>query len=193
MRRLLRPILLEFFRVHLILTAVGALLTVLVLILSSLLGFGESLRAFFGQEGTVGPYALTTILPALPILGLCLLAYLPAGRFARSSAGLPRPDAVTALQILLLPAAVFWLLLAAGGLLSNVGAQLVALLLNCPAYGVVTLIGLLTGGQSTAPRWTAYAGGLAAGLLPPLLFLAGSCIPIPALDRKDPEDHIEKQ
>ena len=55
------------------------------------------------------------------------------------------------------------------------------------------LIGLLTGGQSTAHRWTAYAGGLAAGLLPPLLFLAGSCIPIPALDRKDPEEHIEKQ
>lgn len=115
MRRLLRPILLEFFRVHLILTAVGALLTVLVLILSSLLGFGESLRAFFGQEGTVGPYALTTILPALPILGLCLLAYLPAGRFARKGTGLARPDTAAALQLLLLPAAAFWLLLAAGG------------------------------------------------------------------------------
>lgn len=133
MRRLLRPILLEFFRVHLILTAVGALLTVLVLILSSLLGFGESLRAFFGQEGTVGPYALTTILPALPILGLCLLAYLPAGRFARKGTGLARPDTAAALQLLLLPAAAFWLLLAAGGLLSNsTGFQLAAMLLNWP-------------------------------------------------------------
>ena len=192
MRQLLQPILLEFFRAHLILTAVSALLLVLALGLSSLLGFGENLLSLISPR-MARASGLAALLPAIPILGLCLLAYLPAGRFAQSSAGLPRPDAVTALQLLLLPAAVFWLLLAAGGLLSNVGAQLVALLLNCPAYGVVTLIGLLTGGQSTAPRWTAYGGGLAAGLLPPLLFLAGSCIPIPALDRKDPEDHIEIQ
>ena len=195
MRRLLRPILLEFFRVHLILTAVGALLTVLALALSTLLGFGESLQILISGREDTQDYAMATILPVLPILGLCLLAYVPAGRFARGVAGLPRPDASTALLLLRLPAAAFWLLLSAGGLLPNgIGFHLAALLLNCPSYGLTVLVGLLTGWQSTAPLWTAYAGGLIAGLLPSLLFLVGACIPIPDLDgRESEDDYIDKQ
>ena len=192
-RRLLRPILLEFFRTHFILTAAGALLTVVAMAVSALLGFGESFQVFFSQRGA-GAASLGALLPVLPILGLCLLAYLPAGRFARRGSGLPRPDVGEALLLLLLPAAAFWLLLIVGGLLNTAGAQLAALLLNCPAYGLVALASILLGWQTAAPLWTAYAGGLVAGLLPPLLFLAGACLPIPELDPGDAEeDFIEKQ
>ena len=78
--------------------------------------------------------------------------------------------------------------------MATIRLQLAAMLLNCPAYGLLTLISLMAGWQSAAPLWTAYAGGIAAGLLPPLLFLMGSCIPIPELDRQETEeDYIEKQ
>ena len=43
--------------------------------------------------------------------------------------------------------------------------------------------------------WAVYVGGLVTGLLPPLLYLMGSYLPIAALDREEDldEEFIEKQ
>ena len=71
MKRLLRPILLEFCRSHLILTAVVSLLTVLVLAVSGLLGLGSAVREAlpFHLQGAASE--LSGTLPALiPMLSL---------------------------------------------------------------------------------------------------------------------------
>lgn len=196
MKRLLRPILLEFCRSHLILTAVVSLLTVLVLAVSGLLGLGSAVREAlpFHLQGAASE--LSGTLPALIPMALGLLAYLPAGRFTRKRNLLPRPDVEEALLLLLLPAAAFWLLLALAYLIPHgTGLLVAAMLLNCPAYGLFSLLSQVLGWGIGGSLWVVYAGGLITGLLPPLLYLAGSWLPIAALDREEEldEDFIEKQ
>lgn len=196
MKRLLRPILLEFCRSHLILTAVVSLLTVLVLAVSGLLGLGSAVREAlpFHLQGAASE--LSGTLPALIPMALGLLAYLPAGRFTRKRNLLPRPDVEEALLLLLLPAAAFWLLLALAYLIPHgAGLLVAAMLLNCPAYGLFSLLSQFLGWGIGGSLWVVYAGGLITGLLPPLLYLAGSWLPIAALDREEEldEDFIEKQ
>ena len=108
MKRLLRPILLEFCRSHLILTAVVSLLTVLALTASGLLGLGNAVRDIlpFPLQGAASE--LSGTLPALIPMILGLVAYLPAGRFTRKRDLLPRPDVEEALLLLLVPSAAFW-------------------------------------------------------------------------------------
>lgn len=196
MKRLLRPILLEFCRSHLILTALVSLLTVLVLAVSALLGLGSAVRAAlpFPLQGAASE--LSGTLPALIPLALGLLAYLPAGRLTRKRNLLPRPDVEEALLLILLPAAAFWLLLALAYLIPHgAGLLVAAMLLNCPAYGLFSLLSQFLGWGIGGSLWVVYAGGLITGLLPPLLYLAGSWLPIAALDREDEldEDFIEKR
>lgn len=196
MKRLLRPILLEFCRSHLILTAVVSLLTVLILAASGLLGLGSAVREAlpFHLQGAASE--LSGTLPALIPMVLGLLAYLPAGRFTRKRNLLPRPDVEEALLLLLLPAAAFWLLLALAYLIPHgAGLLVAAMLLNCPAYGLFSLLSQFLGWGIGGSLWVVYAGGLITGLLPPLLYLAGSWLPIAALDREEEldEEFIEKQ
>ncbi len=196
MKRLLRPILLEFCRTHLILTACAALLTVLTLALCSLLGLGATLADLFPFPLQWATTELRSAIPALLPMALCLLAYLPAGRLTRKRNLLPRPDVEEALLLLLLPAAAFWLLLALAYLIPHgTGLLVAALLLNCPAFGLFSLLSQLLGWGSGGSLWAYYIGGLVTGLLPPLLYLAGSWLPIAALDREteEEEDFIEKQ
>ena len=139
---------------------------------------------------------LSGTLPALIPLVLGLLAYLPAGRFARKRNFLPRPDAEEAILLLLVPAAAFWLLLALAYLIPHGSGLLVAaMLLNCPAYGLYSLLAQFLGWGSGGSLWTVYVGGLVTGLLPPLLYLMGSYLPIAALDQEEDadEEFIEKQ
>ena len=192
----MRPILLEFCRTHLILTACAALLTVLTLALCSLLGLGATLADLFPFPLQWATTELRSAIPALLPMALCLLAYLPAGRLTRKRNLLPRPDVEEALLLLLLPAAAFWLLLALAYLLPHgTGLLVAALLLNCPAFGLFSLLSQLLGWGSGGSLWAYYIGGLVTGLLPPLLYLAGSWLPIAALDREteEEEDFIEKQ
>ena len=192
----MRPILLEFCRTHLILTACAALLTVLTLALCSLLGLGATLADLFPFPLQWATTELRSAIPALLPMALCLLAYLPAGRLTRKRNLLPRPDVEEALLLLLLPAAAFWLLLALGYLIPHgTGLLVAALLLNCPAFGLFSLLSQLLGWGSGGSLWAYYIGGLVTGLLPPLLYLAGSWLPIAALDREteEEEDFIEKQ
>lgn len=196
MKRLLRPILLEFCRTHLILTACAALLTVLTLALCSLLGLGATLADLFPFPLQWATTELRSAIPALLPMALCLLAYLPAGRLTRKRNLLPRPDVEEALLLLLLPAAAFWLLLALAYLIPHgTGLLVAALLLNCPAFGLFSLLSQLLGWGSGGSLWAYYIGGLVTGLLPPLLYLMGSYLPIAALDREteEEEDFIEKQ
>lgn len=196
MKRLLRPILLEFCRTHLILTACAALLTVLTLALCSLLGLGATLAELFPFPLRWATAELRSTIPALLPMALCLLAYLPAGRLTRKRNLLPRPDVEEALLLLLLPAAAFWLLLALAYLIPHgTGLLVAAFLLNCPAFGLFSLLSQLLGWGSGGSLWAYYIGGLVTGLLPPLLYLAGSWLPIAALDREteEEEDFIEKQ
>ena len=196
MKRLLRPILLEFCRTHLILTACAALLTVLTLALCSLLGLGATLADLFPFPLQWATTELRSAIPALLPMALCLLAYLPAGRLTRKRNLLPRPDVEEALLLLLLPAAAFWLLLALAYLIPHgTGLLVAAPLLNCPAFGLFSLLSQLLGWGSGGSLWAYYIGGLVTGLLPPLLYLAGSWLPIAALDREteEEEDFIEKQ
>ena len=196
MKRLLRPILLEFCRTHLILTACAALLTVLTLALCSLLGLGATLADLFPFPLQWATTELRSAIPALLPMALCLLAYLPAGRLTRKRNLLPRPDVEETLLLLLLPAAAFWLLLALAYLIPHgTGLLVAALLLNCPAFGLFSLLSQLLGWGSGGSLWAYYIGGLVTGLLPPLLYLAGSWLPIAALDREteEEEDFIEKQ
>lgn len=196
MKRLLRPILLEFCRTHLILTACAALLTVLTPVLCSLLGLGATLADLFPFPLQWATTELRSAIPALLPMALCLLAYLPAGRLTRKRNLLPRPDVEEALLLLLLPAAAFWLLLALAYLIPHgTGLLVAALLLNCPAFGLFSLLSQLLGWGSGGSLWAYYIGGLVTGLLPPLLYLAGSWLPIAALDREteEEEDFIEKQ
>jgi len=196
MKRLLRPILLEFCRSHLILTAVVSLLTVLVLAVSGLLGLGSAVREAlpFHLQGAASE--LSGTLPALIPMALGLLAYLPAGRLTRKRNLLPRPDVEEALLLILLPAAAFWMLLALAYLIPHgAGLLVAAMLLNCPAYGLFSLLSQFLGWGIGGSLWVVYAGGLITGLLPPLLYLAGSWLPIAALDREEEldEDFIEKR
>lgn len=196
MKRLLRPILLEFFRSHLILTAVTSLLTVLVLAVGQVLGVGAGMADAFSIQIKGMSSGVQNILPALFPLGLGLLAYLPAGRFARKRNLLSRPDVEEALLLLLLPAAAFWLLLAVSYLIPHgAGLLVAAMLLNCPAYGLFSLLAQFLGWGSGGSLWAVYVGGLVTGLLPPLLYLMGSYLPIAALDREEglDEEFIEKQ
>lgn len=196
MKRLLRPIMLEFCRSHLILTALVALLTVLVLTASGLLGLGNAVKGVLPFQLQRVSSELSGTLPALIPLVLGLLAYLPAGRFARKRNFLPRPDVEEALLLLLVPAAAFWLLLALAYLIPHGSGLLVAaMLLNCPAYGLYSLLAQFLGWGSGGSLWTVYVGGLVTGLLPPLLYLMGSYLPIAALDLEEDadEDFIEKQ
>lgn len=196
MKRLLRPIMLEFCRSHLILTALVALLTVLVLTASGLLGLGNAVKGVLPFQLQRVSSELSGTLPALIPLVLGLLAYLPAGRFARKRNFLPRPDAEEAILLLLVPAAAFWLLLALAYLIPHGSGLLVAaMLLNCPAYGLYSLLAQFLGWGSGGSLWTVYVGGLVTGLLPPLLYLMGSYLPIAALDLEEDadEEFIEKQ
>lgn len=196
MKRLLRPILLEFCRTHLILTACAALLTVLTLALCSLLGLGATLADLFPFPLQWATTELRSAIPALLPMALCLLAYLPAGRLTRKRNLLPRPDVEEALLLLLLPAAAFWLLLALAYLIPHgTGLLVAALLLNCPAFGLFSLLSQLLGWGSGGSLWAYYIGGLVTGLLPPLLYLMGSYLPIAVLDQEaeEEEDIIEKQ
>lgn len=196
MKRLLRPIMLEFCRSHLILTAIVALLTVLVLTASGLLGLGNAVKGVLPFQLQRVSSELSGTLPALIPLVLGLLAYLPAGRFARKRNLLPRPDAEEAILLLLVPAAAFWLLLALAYLIPHGSGLLVAaMLLNCPAYGLYSLLAQFLGWGSGGSLWTVYVGGLVTGLLPPLLYLMGSYLPIAALDLEEDadEEFIEKQ
>ena len=173
MKRLLRPILLEFCRTHLILTACAALLTVLTLALCSLLGLGATLADLFPFPLQWATTELRSAIPALLPMALCLLAYLPAGRLTRKRNLLPRPDVEEALLLLLLPAAAFWLLLALAYLIPHgTGLLVAALLLNCPAFGLFSLLSQLLGWGSGGSLWAYYIGGLVTGLLPPLLYLS---------------------
>lgn len=196
MKRLLRPILLEFCRTHLILTACAALLTVLTLALCSLLGLGATLADLFPFPLQWATTELRSAIPALLPMALCLLAYLPAGRLTRKRNLLPRPDVEEALLLLLLPAAAFWLLLALAYLIPHgTGLLVAALLLNCPAFGLFSLLSQLLGWGSGGSLWAYYIGGLVTGLLPPLLYLMGSYLPIAVLDQEaeEEEEIIEKQ
>ena len=196
MKRLLRPILLEFFRSHLILTATVSLLTVLALTLGGLLGLGTAMADALPFPVRGAALSLSATFPALFPLCLGLLAYLPAGRFTRKRNLLPRPDAEEALLLLLVPAAAFWLLLALAYLLPHgAGLLVAAMLLNCPAYGLYSLLSQYLGWGSGSSLWPVYVGGLVSGLLPPLLYLMGSYLPIAALDRDQEaeEEFIEKQ
>lgn len=192
----MRPILPEFCRTHLILTACAALLTVLTLALCSLLGLGATLADLFPFPLQWATTELRSAIPALLPMALCLLAYLPAGRLTRKRNLLPRPDVEEALLLLLLPAAAFWLLLALAYLIPHgTGLLVAALLLNCPAFGLFSLLSQLLGWGSGGSLWAYYIGGLVTGLLPPLLYLMGSYLPIAALDQEaeEEEDFIEKQ
>lgn len=194
MRSVLRPLLLEFFRAHLILTAAGALLTVVFMTLGTLLGVGALLETLAPEAWTGASRTAAGALPGLLPLFLSLLAYLPAGRLARKRTGLERPGAAEALLLLLLPAGIFWSLLLLANFLPNGSGLLVAAcLLNCPAYGLLGLLPALTGWGLSAPAWVGYLSGLVSGLLPPLLFLTGSCLPIRAIDRLPGEDQTESQ
>lgn len=196
MKRLLRPILLEFCRSHLILTAVVSLLTVLALTASGLLGLGSAVRDLLPFPLRGAASELSGTLPALIPMLLGLLAYLPAGRFTRKRNLLPRPDVEEALLLLLLPAAAFWLLLALAYLIPHgTGLLVAAMLLNCPAYGLYSLLAQFLGWGSGGSFWAVYVGGLVTGLLPPLLYLMGSYLPIAALDLEEEpdEEFIEKQ
>ena len=196
MKRLLRPILLEFCRTHLILTACAALLTVLTPVLCSLLGLGATLADLFPFPLRSATAELRSTIPALLPMALCLLAYLPAGRLTRKRNLLPRPDVEEALLLLLLPAAAFWLLLALAYLIPHgTGLLVAALLLNCPAFGLFSLLSQLLGWGSGGSLWAYYIGGLVTGLLPPLLYLMGSYLPIAVLDQEaeEEEEIIEKQ
>ena len=146
MRRLLRPILLEFCRTHLILTAATALLTVLFLTVCTLLGLTDATaEGLFLPIRTAADGRGGMVFALIPT-GLGLLAYLPAGRFTRKRNLLPRPDVEEALLLLLVPAAAFWLLLALAYLVPyGTGLLVAALLLSCPAYGSFTLLSQLLG------------------------------------------------
>ena len=90
----------------------------------------------------------------------------------------------------------FWLLLALAYLIPHgTGLLVAALLLNCPAFGLFSLLSQLLGWGSGGSLWAHYIGGLVTGLLPPLLYLMGSYIPITALDDEEDldEEFIEKQ
>lgn len=180
----LRPTLADFWQSHLILTAVGALLTVILLVLSGLLGWSDALYEALPTDWAGLTRGAVGALPALLPLLLCLLAYVAAGRATRRRAGLPRPGTADALILLLAPSAAFWFLLGLSYLIPH-GAGLVvaAVLLNCPAYGLFLLWSVFTGWSATAPAWADYVGGLCSGLLPPLLFLLGRCLPIKSIDR----------
>ena len=196
MKRLLRPVLLEFCRSHLILTAVVAFCTVLTLTLSGLLGLEAAVQDILPFQLRGAASELSGTLPALIPLGLGLVVYPFMGRSARKRSLLPRPDAEEALLLLLLPAAAFWLLLAMAYLIPHGSGLLVAaMLLNCPAFGLFSLVSQYLGWGSGGSLWPVYIGGLVTGLLPPLLYLAGSCLPIAALDREEEskEEFIEKQ
>ena len=69
------------------------------------------------------------------------------------------------------------------------GLTIAAALLNSPAYGLFTLYMVTTGWGITAPPWAGYVGALVSGLLPPLLYLIGSYLPIRALD--EVEENVE--
>ena len=196
MKRLLRPILLEFCRSHLILTAIVSLLTVLILILGGLMGLGSAMSGAlpFRIQGMAAEFS--GALPAVIPMALGLAAYLPAGRFTRKRNLLPRPDVEEALLLLLVPAAAFWLLLAMAYLIPHgTGLLVAAMLLNCPAYGLFVMLSQILSWGSGGSLWPVYIGGLITGLLPPLLFLIGSYFPIAALDLEtgDEEEFIEKQ
>lgn len=195
MKRLLRPILLEFCRSHLILTATVSLLTVLALTLSGLLGLGTAMAGVLPFRLRGAALELSATFPALIPMGLGLAAYLPAGRLTRKRNLLPRPDVEEALLLLLAPAAAFWLLLALAYLVPHgAGLLVAAMLLNCPAYGLFSLLSQHLGWGSGNSLWPVYVGGLITGLLPPLLYLVGSYLPIAALDQEESEqEFIEKQ
>lgn len=190
---LLRPCLLEFFRTHLILTALGDMFALAISVFGAVAGLGKGTReTLLPWGGGSGALAGVLIMAALAV---CLLAYLPAGRLSRRRNGWPRPDAADAAIVLLLPALAFWIFLAAPmALLHNVGLQIAAILLNAPAYGCfIVLTGLLN--MAGATGWVGYVGAMLAGLLPPLLFLVGSYPPIYGVDavRGGREEYIEKQ
>ena len=196
MKRLLRPILLEFCRSHLILTAIVSLLTVLILLLSNLTGLGTAMSGILPFRLQGAAVEFSGALPAMIPMGLGLAAYLPAGRITRKRNLLPRPDVEEALLLLLLPAAAFWLLLALAYLIPHgTGLLVAAMLLNCPAYGFYSLLSQFLGWGSGGSLWAVYVGGVITGLLPPLLYLTGSYLPIAALDveEESDEEFIEKQ
>lgn len=196
MKRLLRPILLEFCRSHLILTAAVSLLTVLIPALNRLLGLGSAVRGVLPFQLQGAALGFSAALPALIPIVLGLLAYVPAGRMTRKRNLLPRPDVEEALLLLLIPAAAFWLLLALAYLIPHgTGLLVAAMLLNCPAYGLFAVLSKVLSWGLGGSLWSVYIGGLVTGLLPPLLYLIGSYLPIAALDREGEreEEFIEKQ
>lgn len=181
----LRPILLEFLRTHLILTAAGALFTVLVLMVSTIFGLGELLLETLPKEWTDISRATVGALPALLPPLLTLACYLPAGRLARRRGDVEPPRADDALLLLIIPAAAFWFLLGLAYLVPHGGGLVVAAaLLNCPAYGMFLLWTVFTGWGAMAPEWAGYMAGLVSGLLPPLLFLVGCGLPFRTYDRE---------
>ncbi|HJA64334.1 MAG TPA: hypothetical protein H9719_09410 [Candidatus Intestinimonas stercoravium] len=192
-RLLLRPSLLEFCRAHLLLTALGDVAALVIGVLSALTGTGKGILESLPAQGA-GPSGSGLLITAA--MALCLLAYLPAGRLSRQKGGWPRPDVADAVVLLLLPALAFWLLLAIPmALLHNVGFQIAAILLNAPAYGLFVFLAGLLDLQGALWGWLGYVGAMAAGLLPPLLFLTGSYLPIRDLDGAEEsiEEYIEKQ
>ena len=97
---------------------------------------------------------------------------------------------IGALVLLLAPAAAFWVLVGLGALIPHgYGLTIAAALLNSPAYGLFTRYMVTTGWGITAPPWAGYVGALVSGLLPPLLYLIGSYLPIRALD--EAEENVE--
>lgn len=189
MRRLfLRPILLEFSRTHLIFTAIGSLVTVLMGVALFLLGLWPGVMEALPSDWSNSAKSVTVALPVLLPLALFLVAYVPAGRLVRRRNGWERPGVVDALVLLLFPAVIFWLVAALAFVVPYGHGFIIAMaLLNSPAYGLFTLFSLLTGWGITAPDWTGYVGTLASGLLPPLLYLIGSYLPIAALDEAEEE------
>lgn len=185
---LLRPMLLEYCRTHLIFTAAGALFTVLMGVIIILSGMGEAIVSALPTEWTNATKTVVAALPILLPLVLCLAAYVPAGRMVRRRNGWERPEVDDALIILLVPAVAFWILAGLGSFVPHGhGLIIAAALLNSPAYGLFVLFSLLTGWGIAAPDWTGYVGILASGLLPPLLYLIGSYLPIAALDEVEEE------
>ena len=190
-RLLLRPTLLEFCRTHLIFTAAGALFTVLTGLVTTVFHLSETImKAAPPDWSNASKTSLGTLPVLLPLL-LCLAAYLPAGRLVRLRNGWARPEVPDALVLLLAPAAAFWVLVGLGALIPHgYGLTIASALLNSPAYGLFTLYMVTTGWGITAPPWAGYVGALVSGLLPPLLYLIGSYLPIRALD--EVEENVER-
>ena len=188
-----RPALLEFFRTHLILTALGDVAALAIGVLVILVGKVDGGMAGLPVFGSGNHPHIGNILVG-GVLLLCLLAYPVAARASRQKNGWPRPDAVDAAVVLLLPALAFWMLLFISSVVlrQNVGIQIAAILLNAPAYGLSVQLVSALGAVSGAGEWLGYVGTMASGLLPPLLFLIGSCPAIPSVD-DEAEDYIEKQ